>query len=131
MPLTETFLLSPPRTGLIPAAGENDGSCPFRPLLLKDESIRKQFRAPGTSVLFTGRRILLLNAPGRSLQFASIPYRGIASFSQERIEQPQGRSRLTIRMKSRGKEHALDFPNSADADDVCQLLGECCEQPAA
>lgn len=58
----------------------------FQPILLEDERIEKAFRLVRDMIVFTSRRLILVNKQGLTgskIDYRSIPYSSIKMFSKE------------------------------------------------
>lgn len=97
----------------------------FGRLLAQDEQIHAAYRIIRDAILFTDRRLILIDKQGmtgRKVEYHSIPYRGITHFSVETAGTFDLDAELKIWLSGSAEPIAKQFGKGADVYEVQALL---------
>ena len=116
--------------GLLGNASEIDGQALQKevgPLLVEGERIIRAFKVVRDMLVFTDRRLLLIDKQGitgRKVDYHSIPYRSISHFSVETAGTLDMDSELKIYISSNPTPIEREFKKGTDIIGVQRMLAE-------
>lgn len=96
------------------------------PMLVDDESIVGTFKAIRDGVVFTNKRIFVINVQGitgKKVDYTSLPYSKIQSYSVETAGVIDLDSELELWFSGLGKIK-LEFVARADVGKICKMISE-------
>lgn len=106
--------------------GDGDFSPMISPMLVSGEQIIQSFRGIRDGVVFTNKRIFVINVQGitgKKKDFTSLPYSKIQAFSVETAGTIDLDSELELWFSGLGKIK-LEFVAKANIAEICRLISD-------
>jgi hypothetical protein len=106
--------------------GDGDFSDMISPMFVPDERIIQSFRGIRDGVVFTNKRIFVINVQGltgKKKDFTSLPYSKIQAYSVETAGVIDLDSELTLWFSGLGKIR-LEFVAKANVSEICRMISE-------
>lgn len=97
------------------------------PLFVDGERLVAAFRLPGDLVVFTDKRLLLVDrqaATGKKAEYQTIPYSSIVRFAKESGGVMDLDAELKIWIRGQGEPIVKEFRKSDSVNDVYRLLSQ-------
>lgn len=98
----------------------------IQPMFVQGESVIGTFRAIRDGVVFTNKRIFVINIQGitgKKVDYTSLPYSKIQAFSVETAGVIDLDSELELWFSGLGKVK-LEFVAKADVGEICRMISE-------
>lgn len=115
---------------LLGHAGEKpvaDIAAEFAPLLAPDETLQRAFGLIRDLIVFTDRRLVIVNKQGvtaKKVEYRSVPYRSISMFSLQTAGHFELEAELRIWLSGQAAPIALSLGRNAGATDIVALLAQ-------
>ncbi len=116
--------------GLMGAASEVDMRSlrkEFEPILIDGESIEKAFQIIRELIVFTNKRLVLVDkqgVTGKKAEYMSIPYRSILRFSKGRRGRMELDSEIKLWVLGMDEPVVREFKSDEDTNAVYKLLSQ-------
>ena len=97
----------------------------FASILIEDEEIHRAYKLIGDLVVFTSKRLILVNKQGltgKKQEFQSIPYKNINRFSKETAGHFDLDAELRIWVKGQEEPMVKEFKKDKNIHEVYQVL---------
>ena len=99
----------------------------FAPLLANDESLQRAFGLIRDLIVFTDRRLIIVNKQGvtaKKVEYRSVPYRSITMFSLETAGHFDLEADLRIWLSGQPAPIELSLGRNSGATDIVSLLAQ-------